>query len=376
MPDGRARLAVALDLPDRAALLAMARRVAPEAGVLKLGLEAFVAEGPGLVRELVASGCDVFLDLKLHDIPNTVGRAAAAAVVTGAGIVNCHASGGRDMMRAFAEEGRAAAAKAGRPAPKLIAVTILTSLDSAALAVVGFSGTPREAAVRLAVLARESGLDGVVCSPEEIAAIRAACGKEFLLVVPGVRPAGAARRRPEARRDARRRDPRGRGPSRRGPPDHAVRPTPPPPRTRSRPRLQLPLHLAERASLVDPDLLVARRATGFRRTLGECDLLVEEVTKRLHELDPRERGAAEGGPAREGDRELPDEARGGTENAALAPAREAGDGTPGVRRGSRAGTGRVRALRRDAWSEGGLEGVKGLLFSRHVRPPVRERSAR
>ena len=192
MPDARARLAVALDLPDRAALLAMARRVAPEAGVLKLGLEAFVAEGPALVREVVASGADVFLDLKLHDIPNTVGRAAAAAVATGAAIVNCHASGGPDMLRAFGDEGRAAAAKAGRSAPRLIAVTILTSLDAAALAMIGVAGSPREAAVRLAALAQESGLDGVVCSPEEISAIRAACGKDFLLVVPGVRPAGAA----------------------------------------------------------------------------------------------------------------------------------------------------------------------------------------
>ncbi len=192
MPDARARLAIALDLPDRSALLAMARRVAPEAGVLKLGLEAFVAEGPALVREVVAAGAEVFLDLKLHDIPNTVGRAAAAAVATGAALVNCHASGGRDMMRAFGDEGRAAAAKAARPAPKLIAVTILTSLDAAGLAAIGLAGSPREAAVRLAALAQESGLDGVVCSPEEIAAIRAACGRDFLLVVPGVRPAGAA----------------------------------------------------------------------------------------------------------------------------------------------------------------------------------------
>lgn len=170
----------------------MARRVAPEAGVLKLGLEAFVAEGPALVREIVAAGAAVFLDLKLHDIPNTVGRAAAAAVATGAAIVNCHASGGRDMMRAFGDGGRAAAARAALPAPKLIAVTVLTSLDAGALAAMGVVGSPREAAVRLAALAREAGLDGVVCSPEEIAAIRAACGKDFLLVVPGVRPAGAA----------------------------------------------------------------------------------------------------------------------------------------------------------------------------------------
>jgi orotidine-5'-phosphate decarboxylase len=191
-PDARARLAVALDLPDHAALLAMARRVAPEAGILKLGLEAFVAEGPSLVCTLVESGAGVFLDLKLHDIPNTVSRAAAAAVRTGASIVNCHAAGGTEMMKAFGEGARAAAAKAGLKTPKLIAVTILTSLDAAAVRAVGLEGSPREVALRLAILAKESGLDGIVCSPEEIETIRAACGGDFLLVVPGVRPRGEA----------------------------------------------------------------------------------------------------------------------------------------------------------------------------------------
>ena len=168
----------------------MARRVGPEVGVLKLGLEAFVAEGPSLVSE-IASSAPVFLDLKLHDIPNTVGRAAAAAVATGASIVNCHAAGGAEMMKAFVEGGRAAAAKEGRTAPKLIAVTVLTSLDAAALSAIGLAGSPRDAAVRLAVLAKASGLDGVVCSPAEIEAIRSACGEDFFLVVPGVRPGGA-----------------------------------------------------------------------------------------------------------------------------------------------------------------------------------------
>jgi orotidine-5'-phosphate decarboxylase len=191
MSDARSRLAVALDLPTRDALLAAARALAPEAGVLKLGLEAFVSQGPELVKEIAASGARVFLDLKLHDIPNTVGRAAAAAVTTGASLVNCHAAGGPAMMTAFGEEARAAAAKAGLPRPALLAVTVLTSLDAEALARIGLVGTPREAALRLALLAREAGLDGVVCSPEEIEAIRAACGPGFLLVVPGVRPAGA-----------------------------------------------------------------------------------------------------------------------------------------------------------------------------------------
>lgn len=189
----RRRLIVALDVADGEAALAAASRLVGHVGMIKVGLELFVAEGPDVVRRLRAAfpGLEVFLDLKLHDIPNTVGRAAAAAVATGAAIVNCHASGGRAMMRAFGDEGRAAAAKAGRAAPRLIAVTVLTSLDAEALAAVGLHGTPREAAVRLASLAQEAGLDGVVCSPEEIAAIRAACGKDFLLVVPGVRPAGA-----------------------------------------------------------------------------------------------------------------------------------------------------------------------------------------
>ena len=191
MPDGRTRIAVALDAAERERILALARLVAPEAGVLKVGLEAFCAHGPELVRELAVIA-PVFLDLKLHDIPNTVGGAAAAAARTGASILNVHAGGGVEMMRAAGDRAREAAAAASLTAPKVIAVTILTSLDAAALAGVGLSGTPREAALRLALLARSSGLDGVVCSPEEVAAIRSACGPDFLLVVPGIRPAGSA----------------------------------------------------------------------------------------------------------------------------------------------------------------------------------------
>lgn len=191
MPDGRKRIAVALDAAERARILELARAVGPEVGVLKVGLEAFCAHGPDLVRE-VAAIAPVFLDLKLHDIPNTVGGAAAAAARTGAAILNVHAGGGREMMRAAGERAREAAAAASLPVPKIVAVTVLTSLDAPALGEVGLSGSPREAALRLALLARESRLDGVVCSPEEIEAIRAACGPEFLLVVPGIRPAGSA----------------------------------------------------------------------------------------------------------------------------------------------------------------------------------------
>ncbi len=192
MPDARGRLAVALDASDRATIVSLARLIAPEAGLAKIGLEAFVSHGPDLVREVAALGLDVFLDLKLHDIPNTVAGAAAAAARTGASIVNVHAAGGSDMMRAARDAARTAAAEAGRAAPRVIAVTVLTSLDAAAVTSVGLSGTPREAALRLAVLAREAGLDGAVCSAEEAAAIRAACGPGFLLVVPGIRPAGSA----------------------------------------------------------------------------------------------------------------------------------------------------------------------------------------
>ena len=191
MPEGRQRIAVALDASERSRILELARLVGPEVGVLKVGLEAFCAHGPSLVAEIAALA-PVFLDLKLHDIPNTVGGAAAAAARTGASILNVHAGGGREMMRAAGERAREAAASAGLPAPKVIAVTVLTSLDAAALAEIGLSGSPREAALRLALLARDSGLDGVVCSPEEIEAIRGACGPGFLLVVPGIRPAGSA----------------------------------------------------------------------------------------------------------------------------------------------------------------------------------------
>ncbi len=191
MSEGRKRIAIALDASERERILQLARLVGPEAGVLKIGLEAFCSHGPALVTE-VAALAPVFLDLKLHDIPNTVGGAAAAAARTGASILNVHAGGGREMMHVAGERAREAAVAAGLRAPKVIAVTILTSLDAAALADVGIEGSPRTAALRLAVLAKESGLDGVVCSPEEIVAIRAACGPDFLLVVPGIRPAGSA----------------------------------------------------------------------------------------------------------------------------------------------------------------------------------------
>jgi orotidine-5'-phosphate decarboxylase len=179
------RICIALDFPTRGEALSAARRFAGRAGWLKVGLEAFVAEGPSLVREVAATGPKVFLDLKLHDIPATVGRAVAAAARSGAAMVNVHASGGRAML----EAARDAAGKAGLP--KLVAVTLLTSIDAKALADLPMAGQPEGIARRLAVLAKECGLDGVVCSATDLPAVRAACGSDFLTVVPGIRPPGA-----------------------------------------------------------------------------------------------------------------------------------------------------------------------------------------
>jgi orotidine-5'-phosphate decarboxylase len=181
------RVCIALDFPTRAEVLAAARRFAPRVGWLKVGLEAFVAEGPALVSEVAATGAKVFLDVKLHDIPNTVGRAVAAASRTGASMVNVHASGGRAMLLAA----RAAIEEIGPSRPLLVAVTLLTSLDARALADLPIAGTPEGIARRLAVLARECGLDGVVCSPADLPGIRSACGSQFRTVVPGIRPSGS-----------------------------------------------------------------------------------------------------------------------------------------------------------------------------------------
>jgi len=180
------RLCVALDYSSPGEALAAAHRFGPRVGWLKIGLELFVAEGPALVAE-IAQSARVFLDLKFHDIPNTVGRAVAAAARSGAAMLNVHASGGREMLRA------ARAALSDAPdRPKLVAVTLLTSLDSRALADLPISGHPEGIARRLATLAKDCGLDGVVCSATDLPSIRAACGPGFFTVVPGVRPPGAA----------------------------------------------------------------------------------------------------------------------------------------------------------------------------------------
>ena len=181
----RDRLCAALDFPAWSAAEPFARAVAPEVGMLKVGLELFAAEGPAAVRAAAALGRPVFLDLKLHDIPNTVEGAARSAASCGAALLTVHASGGADMIRA--------AVRGAGTGVRVLAVTVLTSLDAAALDAIGLAGPPQDAVVRLARLAVAAGAAGLVCSPLEVAAVRAAVGAAPLLVVPGVRPAGAAR---------------------------------------------------------------------------------------------------------------------------------------------------------------------------------------
>jgi len=187
----RDKLIVALDLPSGSAATQMAERLHGHVGLFKVGSELFTAEGPVTARYLVTTGHRVFLDLKFHDIPNTVRAAAREAAELGVSLVNVHASGGRKMMEA-ALEGVRSAAPPEQAGAKVLAVTILTSLEVQDLAELGISGTPMEAVVRLARLAQSAGLDGVVASAREIAAIRQACGPDFLIVTPGIRPAASA----------------------------------------------------------------------------------------------------------------------------------------------------------------------------------------
>ncbi len=189
--DPRDSVFAALDTPDLARAAALARALSGLVGGVKLGKEFFTAQGPDGVRA-VAGGERLFLDLKFHDIPNTVAGAVRAAVHLRPAMVNVHASGGRAMMQAAAEAAREAAEDAEVPRPLVLAVTVLTSLDDDDLATVGQDGPAGDQVLRLARLAEDSGLDGVVCSPREIAALRSACGPGFVLLVPGIRPAWAA----------------------------------------------------------------------------------------------------------------------------------------------------------------------------------------
>jgi orotidine-5'-phosphate decarboxylase len=182
--NARDRLVVALDVPSVEEALILVDRLAGLAGMFKVGSQLFTAGGPDLVRGLVARGEKVFLDLKYHDIPNTVAGAVSAACRLGVSLVDVHALGGKAMMEA---------AVGAMPAmgTRLLAITVLTSHDAAGLDELGVAGEVTDTVRRLALLAHAAEVDGVVASPQEVPIVRDACGKDFLIVTPGIRPAGA-----------------------------------------------------------------------------------------------------------------------------------------------------------------------------------------
>ena len=188
----------AIDTPDLARAQALIAATAGAVGGVKLGLEFFTAHGPDGIRKAAAGQKNVFLDLKLHDIPNTVAGAVKTSLALDPLLLTIHCSGGAAMMRAAIEA-------RGGARTKIVGVTVLTSLDDNDLAAVGQSAPAAAQVRRLALLAQESGLDGIVCSPQEVAMLRQACRQDFLLVVPGIRPAGAAvgdQKRVQTPRDA------------------------------------------------------------------------------------------------------------------------------------------------------------------------------
>lgn len=176
-----------MDFPNERSALALARELNPRDCRLKVGKQLFTAAGPKLVEQLMKIGFDIFLDLKFHDIPNTVKEAVIAARSIGVWMLNVHASGGREMM----EQAVVGALSAVKP-PLVIGVTMLTSLKQRDLKDIGVSLTPEEWVLRLGAMAADAGLDGVVCSAQEVAALRRTLGEDFILVTPGIRPRGVA----------------------------------------------------------------------------------------------------------------------------------------------------------------------------------------
>src|SRR4051794_3172119 len=182
----RDRLIVALDVSSAAEAQKLVRSIGDAASIYKIGKQLFTAEGPALVRELVGSGRKVFLDLKYHDIPNTIASAVRAAADLNVDMLTIHASGGSKMLRAAAESAAQSAAK-----PLVLAVTVLTSMADEDLAEIGIAGSAQNQVLRLAKLAQKTGIGGLVASPSELRALRQALGQKMKIVTPGVRPAGS-----------------------------------------------------------------------------------------------------------------------------------------------------------------------------------------
>jgi orotidine-5'-phosphate decarboxylase len=199
----RQKLILALDFPSIEPALELAQTLSSVVGIFKINIQLFTAAGPSAVEKLNSLGPSIFLDLKFHDIPNTVrGAVTSAVALRGVSLLDIHALGGLEMMRA-ASKARNDAAGSKSLMPKLLAITILTSMDNLALRGVGITGPASKRVVQLARLAQKAGMDGVVASPQEVRAIRRACGKDFLIVVPGIRPlvGGVHRSRGKRRTD-------------------------------------------------------------------------------------------------------------------------------------------------------------------------------
>ena len=184
----QSKVVVALDFDNQQSALDFVATIAPNSCRLKIGKEMFTYFGPEFVRKLVGMGFDVFLDLKFHDIPNTVAKAVTAAAELGVWMVNVHATGGANMMKAAS----AALTPYGDKAPLLIAVTVLTSMEETELPLIGVESSLEEHVIKLASLAKDCGLDGVVCSAQEATKLKSILGQKFKLVTPGIRPAGSA----------------------------------------------------------------------------------------------------------------------------------------------------------------------------------------